>query len=152
VTQLWENYRLGLLYFLCLASPCPILRTCFFSHNNRVLGLFPSSGILESRKHAVSETGSLSVLKRGGRHLLSWVPEKELTSITGPDLAWGLKEIKFPKRHVFCFLEYRTMEKVKKTAILSVILHRQNPLESTCSFSWFCDFCFLPAQFCYIIV
>jgi hypothetical protein len=37
---------------------------------------FPSSGILETRKHDVSETGSVSVLrwKGGRRHLLSWAP------------------------------------------------------------------------------
>jgi hypothetical protein len=37
-------------------------------------GLFPSSGILETRKHDVSETGSVSDLRwRGGRrHLLTW--------------------------------------------------------------------------------
>jgi hypothetical protein len=31
--------------------------------NYWVYGLFPSSGILETRKHDVSETGSLSVLR-----------------------------------------------------------------------------------------
>jgi hypothetical protein len=30
-------------------------------------GLFPSSGILENRKHDVSETGSLSVVRWGGK-------------------------------------------------------------------------------------
>jgi hypothetical protein len=40
-----------------------------------VFGLCRSSGILETRKHNVSETGSLSVLKwGGGRRLLCWVP------------------------------------------------------------------------------
>jgi hypothetical protein len=37
-------------------------------------GLFPSFRILENRKHDVSKTESASVLKSGGRHLLSWVP------------------------------------------------------------------------------
>jgi hypothetical protein len=35
--------------------------------------LFPSSGILETRKHDDSETGSVSVFRRVGRYLLSWV-------------------------------------------------------------------------------
>jgi hypothetical protein len=39
--------------------------------------------------------------------------------------------IQFPKRCVLlCFLEYQMMENLKKTAILSVIHHSQNPLES----------------------
>jgi hypothetical protein len=44
------------------------------TQNYWVFGLFPSSGILGSRKHDVSETGSVSVLRCGGRHLLSWAP------------------------------------------------------------------------------
>jgi hypothetical protein len=32
-----------------------------------VLGLFPSSGILENRKHDVSETGSVSVIRLRGK-------------------------------------------------------------------------------------
>jgi hypothetical protein len=47
---------------------------------------FPSSGILETRKNDVSETGSVSgpEVIRGRRHLLSWAPYKQLISITGP--------------------------------------------------------------------
>jgi hypothetical protein len=44
--------------------------------------------VLYSKKHDVSETGSVSVLKWrwGRRHLLSWAPQRELISITGiPD-------------------------------------------------------------------
>jgi hypothetical protein len=43
----------------------------------RITGFFellPSYGITETRKHDVSETGYVSVLRGGGRHLLSWVP------------------------------------------------------------------------------
>jgi hypothetical protein len=44
------------------------------SQNYWVLGLRPSSGILETRKHNVWKTGFVSVRRRGkGRHLLSWV-------------------------------------------------------------------------------
>jgi hypothetical protein len=44
--------------------------------NYWVLGLCPSSSILETRRHDVSETGSVFILRWGvgGRHLLSWVP------------------------------------------------------------------------------
>jgi hypothetical protein len=40
------------------------------TQNYWVFGLCQSSGILETRKHDVSETGSVSVLRRGGRHLV----------------------------------------------------------------------------------
>jgi hypothetical protein len=39
-----------------------------------VFGLFPSSGILGTRKHDVTESGCVSVLRYGGRKTLSWVP------------------------------------------------------------------------------
>jgi hypothetical protein len=32
-----------------------------------------------------------------------------------PLLIWGRKQVQFPKRQVFYFLEYRTMEKSKRT-------------------------------------
>jgi hypothetical protein len=44
------------------------------SQNYWVFGLCPSSSILKAREHNISETGSVSVLRWGGRHLLSWVP------------------------------------------------------------------------------
>jgi hypothetical protein len=44
------------------------------AQNYWVFGLRPTSGILETRKHNVSETRSVSVLRWGGRHLLCWVP------------------------------------------------------------------------------
>jgi hypothetical protein len=37
------------------------------TQNYCVFGLHPSSGILETRKHNVSETGSVSILKWGGK-------------------------------------------------------------------------------------
>jgi hypothetical protein len=40
------------------------------TQNYWVFGHFPSSGILETRKHDISETESVSVLRWGGRHLL----------------------------------------------------------------------------------
>jgi hypothetical protein len=73
-------------------------------------GLRPSSGILETWMHNVSETGSVSFFRWGGRHLLCWVPEKELISITGLRLALSRipDDGQSPK----------------------TIHHRQNPLES----------------------
>jgi hypothetical protein len=38
------------------------------------LALCPSSGIVKTREHNVSETESISVLRWGGRHVLCWVP------------------------------------------------------------------------------
>jgi hypothetical protein len=71
----------------------------------RITGFWigPSSSILEARKHSVSETGSVSVLR-------CWVRQKELTSITGPDDGQS-----------------------KNAVILSIIYHRENPLESNSS-------------------
>jgi hypothetical protein len=51
--------------------------------------------------------------------------------VSSPPFIPRRKQIQFPKRRVFCSLEYRTMEKVKNPVILCVIHHRQNPLEST---------------------
>jgi hypothetical protein len=43
------------------------------TQNYWLFGLCPSSGILKTREHIVSEIGSVSVLRKGGRHLLYWV-------------------------------------------------------------------------------
>jgi hypothetical protein len=61
--------------------------------NYWVIGLFPSPGILKTRRNNVYETRSVSVLRWWrGRHLLSWVPKKELTSITG-EIMSGLNSV-----------------------------------------------------------
>jgi hypothetical protein len=39
------------------------------TQNYWVLRLCPSSGILETRKHNVAETGRVSILRWGGRHI-----------------------------------------------------------------------------------
>jgi hypothetical protein len=39
----------------------------YSSQNYWVFGLFPLSGILENRKHDILETGSVSILRRGGK-------------------------------------------------------------------------------------
>jgi hypothetical protein len=83
------------------------------TQNYWVFGLFPSSGILEVQwlKLAVSKGPN-------------WVGVFSL-------FTRGRKQIQFPKRRGFYSLEYRTMEKVQKPAILRVVHHRQNRLEST---------------------
>jgi hypothetical protein len=53
------------------------------TQNYWVFGIFPSSGILGTRKHDVSKTGSVSVLRYGGENTR------------------GRKQIQFPKRRVF---------------------------------------------------
>jgi hypothetical protein len=48
-----------------------------------------------------------------------------------PPFTWGRKQIHFPKRCVFFYLEFRTMDKVQKPSYSSVIHHRQNPTDLT---------------------
>jgi hypothetical protein len=67
--------------------------------NHWVCGLFPLSGILDTRKHDVSETGFVFFLRRGGRYILC------------------SRNIVF-----FSFLEYRTMDKVQKFSNFVTIL------------------------------
>jgi hypothetical protein len=50
------------------------MHTVQCAQNYWVFGLCPSSWILKIRTDVVSETGSLSVLRRKGRHLLCWAP------------------------------------------------------------------------------
>jgi hypothetical protein len=45
-----------------------------YTQNYWGFGLRSSSGILKTREHNVTETGSVSLLMWGGRHLLCWVP------------------------------------------------------------------------------
>jgi hypothetical protein len=44
-----------------------------FGQNRCDSGLCPLTGILHIRKNNVSETGSVSILRCGGRYRLSWV-------------------------------------------------------------------------------
>jgi hypothetical protein len=80
-------FRMHLTFFLepynTLITLCKQYRLCSFTQNYWVFWLCPSSGILKTREYKVSETGYISVLRWGGRHLLCWVLQKELTSITG---------------------------------------------------------------------
>jgi hypothetical protein len=62
-----ENNRISLWnLFPTQAYSTNLAGPLFCAQNYWVFGLCPSSGILETRKHNVSETGSVSVLKWGG--------------------------------------------------------------------------------------
>jgi hypothetical protein len=87
----------------------------------------PSSGILNTRKHNISETGSASIHKRGEgdaycigslRKIFAHSPEDGNTP--------SFRNVVFSNH-----LEFRMMGKSLNAAILSVI--RQNPLDSTCN-------------------
>jgi hypothetical protein len=53
-----------IIWELCInVSLLRVLTTVHNIQNYWVFGLYPSSGILETRKHDVSETGSVSVLR-----------------------------------------------------------------------------------------
>jgi hypothetical protein len=77
--------------------------------NYWVFGLFPSSGNLQNRKHDVSETGSVSVLKWEGK-----TPTQLVLLERANFNQWGRKQFQFPKRRVFYFIENRTIEKAQK--------------------------------------
>jgi hypothetical protein len=53
-----------------------------FIQNNCISGLCPPSRILNARKHNVSKLDLFPSSVEGRKHLLCWVPWKELTSIT----------------------------------------------------------------------
>jgi hypothetical protein len=61
-----KNVPLGCTLFMANSQR----QETIFIHNYWVLGRCPSSGILKTRKHNVSEIGSVSVLRSEGRHLL----------------------------------------------------------------------------------
>jgi hypothetical protein len=69
----------------------------YINQNSWVFGLCPSSGILETKKHNVSETGCFCPQMRG-EDTYSVAPLRKST---------GLSDF-------FYFLEYRTMNKVQK--------------------------------------
>jgi hypothetical protein len=55
------------------------------TQNYWVFGLFPLSGILENRKHDVSETGYVSIHRCGGKDTYSVEPlRKRLALSKGP--------------------------------------------------------------------
>jgi hypothetical protein len=67
----------------------------------RFFGLCPSSGIIETRKHNVSDIGSVSVFRgRGGRHLLICVP----FSFNSHNVGWSPKWVHSARRPLFGLL------------------------------------------------
>jgi hypothetical protein len=85
----------------------------------RVTRFWTSSIVSYSKEQNVAETGSVSVLKwGGGRHLLCWVLQKELTSYHWTD----------PISETLYSLEYRTMDNVQKP------IHRESYTPSSESF------------------
>jgi hypothetical protein len=60
------------------------------TQNYWVFGLFPSSGILETRKHDITETGSVSVLKCVGKTPTKLGSVIEVTSFQGTQLSMYL--------------------------------------------------------------
>jgi hypothetical protein len=91
------------------------------TQNYWAYALSPSSGILETRKHDVSETGSVSVIGYGEEDTYSVVSLRKCQrqsldtmaqqSRCLPPHTWGRKQSQFPKR---CFLQHLTMDKVQK--------------------------------------
>jgi hypothetical protein len=51
-------------------------------------------------------------------------------------LTWRLKQTQFPKRCILLVLELQTMDKVQNPVILIVVLHRQNPSDSSSPHFW----------------
>jgi hypothetical protein len=58
-----------------------------------VFGLCPSSGILKTIEHNVSESGFVSVLRWGGE------TPTQLSPLERANLTWGREQIQFPKRY-----------------------------------------------------
>jgi hypothetical protein len=95
-------------------------------------GLFPSSGILGTRKHDVSETASVSVLRCDGGKTPTQLGPSDRANLNH----WTphLKTETDPASETSCFLVPRISDDGKKSknpVFLNVIHHRQNPLEST---------------------
>jgi hypothetical protein len=79
--QHWNLLCSGTLRRFLNSTALRVLTMVYNAQNYWGLGLCPSSGILEAIKH-VSGTRFVSVLRWGRRHLLYWVPSKDLISCT----------------------------------------------------------------------
>jgi hypothetical protein len=71
VTIIFPSIFIGGFYTEFQVRFWRVLTMVYNTENYCVLGLCPSSGILEARKHNVSETGSVSVLRWGGEDTYS---------------------------------------------------------------------------------
>jgi hypothetical protein len=113
-----------------------ILTMVYNTQNYWVSGLCPSSRILNTRKHNVSETGSVSVLRWRGdtptllrplektnhNHLALYLPkEPNRVGVSSPPplLTWRRKQTMFPKLCVFLHLEFGTLDESRSPVILS---------------------------------
>jgi hypothetical protein len=86
------------------------------AQNYWVYSTFPSSGIVENIEQDFSEKWiCFRPQVKGRRHILSWDLVQWLRFVFSL-FTWGWKHIQFPKRGVFYSLEYRTMEKGKKSS------------------------------------
>jgi hypothetical protein len=97
----------------------------FYSPQNYcVFELCPSPSILNTRGHNVSETGSVSVLRWRGRHLLCWTSSAPISQ------DWNRSYFEN-----FVFSSFQKTERWTKSetpVILRVIPDRENPSESYC--------------------
>jgi hypothetical protein len=105
------------------------------AQNYCVLGLCPLSGILETRKHNVLETGSVSVLRWRGETPTQWL---RLALSKGPNrvgVSLHLRTETDPVSETSYFssnyLESGRWTNFENPVILCVIHLRQNPIEST---------------------
>jgi hypothetical protein len=117
------------LLFLCSVYPIypqSLFRTFYGTkrefHIYLVFGLCPFHGILESIKHNVSEVGSVSVVTWGGGTPILWDPLER----TDLNHSFSFRNAVFSS-----FYNTGRWTKSENPAILSVIHHRQNSLEST---------------------
>jgi hypothetical protein len=83
------------------------------TQNYWVLGLCPSSGILETRKHNFSEIGSASVLRWGGWETPTMIQWLRLALSKGPNRVGvfqhpHLRTVTNPVSETLCFLVSRT--------------------------------------------
>jgi hypothetical protein len=111
----------------------PHMETKWDIQNHCVCGLCPSSRILNDQETEHFKNWICFHLQiRGGTHLLCWVPQKEVTSITG--LSPPPPSPEYRNRFSFwnvVFSNYSEFwAKSIHPVILSVIHHRQNPLDS----------------------
>jgi hypothetical protein len=69
--------------------PIQALLYILVTENHWVYGLHPSSGILNNHKTQCSGKWVFFHLQvRGGRHLLCWVPQKDISSISWQPMRW----------------------------------------------------------------
>jgi hypothetical protein len=116
---------------------------CFFLFpwNWWVFGFRPSSIIIKTTEHNVSTTGSVSVLRWGGRHLHCWLPQKQLTSPGDGNRS------SFWNTAFSSFLEYQMMDKVQKPSYSECYTTSSEPFRIYFFFSYFSFFFRSPLKY-----